>query len=59
MARTAALGRDIQQWLVRGLEHVAMETPPPETIEVRAMVEMMKSAAMVVLYFDDDGNENG
>ena len=47
--RKVALGRDIQKWLVEGLEHVVLETPPPLTIEVRAVKDLVQQAKLVIL----------
>lgn len=44
-----ALGRDIQDWLIRGLEKVALETPPPTTFEMQAALTILRKAELVML----------
>lgn len=46
---TIGLGRDIQQWLIRGMEHVALHTPPPDCLEMQAFLKLLRSAQLVTL----------
>lgn len=48
-----ALGRDIQEWLVRGMEHVALQTPPPTTLEMQAFLTLLRAAKLVTILVDD------
>jgi len=48
-----ALGRDIHGWLIRGMEYVALQTPPPDTIEMQAFLAILRRAQLVTLLVDE------
>lgn len=50
---TIGLGRDIQEWLIQGMKHVALHTPPPQCIEMSAFVEILKRAQLITLIVDE------
>lgn len=50
---TLGLGRDVQEWLIRGMEHVALHTPPPTCIEMQAFLEILRRTQLVTLIVDE------